>query len=136
MRDEALPLGRRVRALQTLVSEHHRPFGYTATLEHLERVAGVRRHLWSGKPVWTSDALVVAVDELERSRASRLAFAEVFAARRRREKADGRRAPTAGDRAALGRGEWLRDPHDARVRHPSRRDRRRGEQGGGDVRPG
>ena len=98
----------------------------------------MRRHRWTGRPIWTSEALLAALAELERSRASHLALREVYAARRTEEKADGRRVPTAGDQSVVHRAEWVRDPEDARVRVPSRRERQRATRPSGprDVRPG
>lgn len=124
MRDAALPVGHRFRALQVLVSEHHHPFGYHGTLDELERRAGVRRTLPGRRPGWTDETLCAALDELERSRATHVAYREAFARRRASEKAAGQRVPTAGDLAALHRREWLRDPAEAAVRHPSSRERR------------
>lgn len=63
--------------------------------------------------------LLVALDLLEESRASHLDYREVFARRRRREKAKGQRTPTKGDLEALARREWQMDLGDAAVRHPA-----------------
>jgi hypothetical protein len=129
VRDATLPVGHRFRALQVLVSEHHHPLGYHGTLDELERVAGVRRILPGRRLGWTDEALRAALDELERSRATHVAYREAFARRRAAEKAAGQRVPTAGDAAALRRREWLRDPAVASERHPSVRDRRRSSPG-------
>ncbi|RBY87108.1 hypothetical protein DQ244_17365 [Blastococcus sp. TBT05-19] len=117
MRDETLPVGRRVSSLHSLIAGHHAPFGFLATAAHLRDTVGARRGRWTGRQV------IEALDLLEESRITHLAYRAEFAGRRRKEKAQGRRRPTAGDIAALGRAEWGKDPAEARTRVPSRRER-------------
>jgi hypothetical protein len=74
---------------------------------------------------WTERDLVHALGELEHSRATHLQYRNIFAQRRRAEKAQGMRHPTWGDVDALGRVEWLKDPDMARRRSPSRREQKR-----------
>ena len=111
----------RVRALRSLVANHHAPFGFRGTLEHLNEKIGTR-----STRRWTEQELLRALDELEHSRATHVHYRDLFAERRRAEKAHGLRRPTGGDVEALCRTEWLKEPDEARHRHPSRRDRKRG----------
>ena len=74
------------------------PYGFRATWHHLMVSAGVPRDL-DADP----ESLVRAVDELEQARLVWMARTEEHAARRRREKAAGNRAPRSADG-------WLRQP--------------------------
>lgn len=73
------------------------PYGFRATWHHLIVGAGVPRRL-DEDPV----ALLRAVDEVEQARLVWLAHDEDYAARRRREKAAGRRVPSRADRWRCG----------------------------------
>jgi hypothetical protein len=113
VRDSGLPMGRRVTALHSLVANHHAPLGFAGTRRRLRKLAGVglfRR--------WTQPRLLLALRALEESRSSHLEYLAVFAQRRRREKAVGRRQPTKGDVAALRRPEWLKNVDEAGRRYP------------------
>ncbi|XVV17351.1 hypothetical protein ACQP2X_24130 [Actinoplanes sp. CA-131856] len=91
VRDESLPLHRRMLALRECVLRFA-PYGFRATWHHLLVSAGV--------PVWLEhdpDSLRRAVDELEEARDLWLAETRAFAARRRAEKAAGRRVPDTAD---------------------------------------
>ena len=127
VRDEALPLGQRVSALHSLIANHHAPFCFLGTVAHLQGATGGGRRRWRavGRRGWTHEQLLAALAMLEQSRAGHLAYRAAFAERRCAEKGAGRRRPTAGDKAALARPEWLKDAEEARIRVPSRRDRRR-----------
>ena len=87
VRDPGLPLPRRLLALRECVLRFA-PYGFRATWHHLVVSAGL--------PVYLEvdpDSLIRAVDELEQARALWRAETNAFAARRRREKAEGRRQP-------------------------------------------
>lgn len=120
VRDGDLPLGQRVNALHSLLANHHAPFGFQRTRAHLRRAAGVGLL----RP-WTEPRLLAALDLLEESRASHLAYRAAFGQRRRLEKASGQRVPTKGDLEALERREWAMDAGDAAVRRPSSRELRK-----------
>jgi hypothetical protein len=119
VRDGNRPIGQRAKALHSLLANHHAPLGFSGTRKRLRKLVGVglgRR--------WTEAKLLRALQELEESRTSHVRYHDVFAQRRRAEKAGGRRQPTKGDVDALHRPEWLKDVNAADHRHPSRRERR------------
>jgi hypothetical protein len=120
VRNANLPMGQRVNALHWLLANHHAPLGFRRTRAHLRRAthAGLLRR-------WNEPSLLAALDMLEESRASHLAYRAAFAERRRIEKASGQRVPTKGDVQALARSEWLMDIDDAAVRRPSVRELRK-----------
>lgn len=91
-------------ALHCLLANHHAPVGFEATRKRLLLAVGVGR---SRK--WTEAQLLEALALLDESRRSHLAYRSAFAARRRDEKASGRRQPTRGDLAAFDHPEWLKD---------------------------
>lgn len=120
VRNANLPMGQRVNALHSLLANHHAPLGFRGTRAHLRRATGVgflRR--------WNEPSLLAALDMLEESRASHLAYRTAFAERRRIEKASGQRVPTKGDLQALARREWKMDIDDAAVRRPNVRELRK-----------
>ncbi|MDI3408044.1 hypothetical protein [Streptomyces cavernicola] len=100
VRDERLPLARRHTALRCAVGKYG-PLGFNATWAYLAATACPAPDL-RRDPV----ALLRALDTLEESREVRLAEGERFAARRRTEKAAGRRNPRASDVAALRGPRW------------------------------
>ncbi|WP_157944070.1 hypothetical protein [Blastococcus atacamensis] len=120
MRDESLPIDRGVTSLDSLIASLHAPFGFLGTVAHLRELVGARR----GRR--TSRQLAKALDLLEESRVTHLAYRLAFAERPSVEKAEGRRRPTAGDMAALERAEWLKQVEEARTRVPGRRGRASG----------
>lgn len=73
--------------------ERFAPYGHRATWDHLCHRHRIHPEDRSPDPV----RLVAALDELERARAVWLAYEESFADRRRREKYDGLRRPSADD---------------------------------------
>ncbi|MEU6021849.1 hypothetical protein [Micromonospora sp. NPDC047134] len=87
VRDSTLSPQRRLRALRQC-AEHCAPYGFRATWHHLVVAARIPRSLTDDL-----DALVRAVDELQRAREVVLPRAQEYAALRRREKAHGRRLP-------------------------------------------
>lgn len=119
VRDTGLAMPKRVVALHSLLANHHAPLGFEDTRDHLREIAGIRTRRW------TEPQLLAALAALEESRASHLRYRAVFAERRRREKALGRRQPTTADLAALRRAVWLMDHEDARRRRPGMREQRR-----------
>lgn len=120
VRNVNLSMGQRVNALHSLLANHHAPLGFRQTRAHLRRATDValqRR--------WNEPALLAALDLLEESRASHLAYRAAFGQRRRIEKASGQRVPTRGDLEALAPREWMMDIDDAAVRRPSIRELRK-----------
>ncbi|GEA87142.1 hypothetical protein CCE01nite_10910 [Cellulomonas cellasea] len=127
MRDPSLPLRYRASSFRSLLNLHA-PFGFHGTEQHLCALLGARRTSpWPPRRArdWTEAELLQALDALEKSRASHLRYRAVLAERRSREKAEHRRQPTRGDRAALDRVEWLKDADEAARRHPGSREARR-----------
>lgn len=108
VRDERLPLSRRHTALRCAVGDHC-PLGFNATWAYLAATACPAPDLRRDPA-----ALLRALDVLEESRAVHLEAVDDFAARRRMEKAEGRRTPRARDTAAL------RDPRGPCAAAPSR----------------
>ncbi|WP_427166196.1 hypothetical protein ACQF4J_18575 [Streptomyces sp. C1-1] len=100
MRDERLPLVRRHAALRCAVGDYG-PLGFNATWAYLSATACPAPDLRRD-----SAALLRALGTLEESRAAHLAEMDAFAARRRVEKAAGRRTPRASDTAALRFPRW------------------------------
>ncbi len=128
VRDPSQPLGQRVTALHHCI-EKHAPFGFEATRQELRRrvgAQGFRMDVRRGyrTDLWTEDQVVAAVELLDESRRSWLAYRRAFAARRREEKAMGWRQPTKDDLAGLEKHEWLKDPAEAAARR--KRSPRRG----------
>lgn len=115
--DTGLPLESRHNALRTCVTLFA-PYGFRATYHHLTLSAGIPRRLEADP-----DALVRAVDELHEARVLWLARAQRYAAQRRAEKREGRRAVPAPRPWWLRRTwegpcrAWYEDP----FRHPSLR---------------
>lgn len=68
---------------------------------------------------WSEAQLLQALQLLEESRRSHLAYRRTFAARRHAEKVAGRRQPTRADLEALLHREWFKDSDAARTRRPS-----------------
>lgn len=99
-RDERLPLPTRHTALRCAVGTY-RPLGYNATWAYLTATARPSPDLRQDP-----DSLLRALDTLEESRAVHLTEVAAFAARRRREKAAGRRTPRPSDTAALRAPRW------------------------------
>ena len=87
VRDSTLSPQRRLYALRECAL-HCAPYGFRATWHHLVVAARIPRSLTDDL-----DALVRAVDELQRTRDVVVPRAQEFAALRRREKATGRRLP-------------------------------------------
>ncbi|MFY1634247.1 hypothetical protein ACN27F_13360 [Solwaraspora sp. WMMB335] len=85
VRDSTLAPQRRLSALREC-TQHCAPYGFRATWHHLVVSACIPR-----KPVDDPDALVRAVDELQRVRDVVLPRAHEYARLRRREKLDGQR---------------------------------------------
>ncbi len=120
VRDDSLPLARRVKALHQCI-QMHSPLGFENTRQALRKQVGATGHRWTAsfpfrRTLWTGDELVAALDQLEESRRTWLAYQQAFAARRRDEKAKGWRQPTKGDLEALTATEWFKDPARAHVR--------------------
>ncbi len=120
VRDESLPLGRRVKALHQCI-QMHSPLGFENTRQALRRRVGATDHRWTAlvpfrRTLWTGDQLVAALDLLEESRRTWVAYQQAFATRRRAEKPKGWRQPTRGDLEALTAKEWFKDPARAHVR--------------------
>ncbi|MET9295481.1 hypothetical protein [Streptomyces sp. NPDC003077] len=96
--------------------ERFAPYGHRATWHHLCTRAGIATQDRDPDP----ERLMAALDELEEARAVWLAYEEEFAARRRREKHDGIRQPSALDdwhRRTWGGCDIV--PCEAPDRHPS-----------------
>ncbi|WP_143663561.1 hypothetical protein [Streptomyces sp. NRRL B-24085] len=100
MRDERFPLVRRHAALRCAVGDYG-PLGFNATWAYLSTTACPTPDLRRD-----SAALLRALATLEESRAAHLAEMDAFAARRRVEKAVGRRTPRASDTATLRFPRW------------------------------
>ncbi|MET9450979.1 hypothetical protein [Streptomyces cinerochromogenes] len=95
VRDEQLPLARRHAALRCAVG-HYCPLGFHATWAYLAATSCPSPDLRRDPA-----AMLRALDTLEAGRAVRLAEVAAFAARRRAEKASGRRTPRPADTALL-----------------------------------
>lgn len=100
VRDERLPLVRRHMALRCAVGDYG-PLGFHATWAYLSATACPAPDLRRD-----AAALSRALGTLEESRAAHLADMAAFAARRRVEKAAGRRTPRASDMATLRGPRW------------------------------
>ncbi|MFD9686522.1 hypothetical protein ACFWXO_12260 [Kitasatospora sp. NPDC059088] len=101
--DAALPVRRRHSALRTCLTGFA-PYGLRATYHHLTLSARMPRHLEADP-----ESLVRAVEELHEARQLWLARAEQYAAQRRTEKRDGRRAATP----VWWNQPWWTSPNDA-----------------------
>ncbi|MEV6397748.1 hypothetical protein AB0M39_23755 [Streptomyces sp. NPDC051907] len=95
-----MPVARRHTALRCAVG-HYRPLGFNATWAYLAATACPAPDLRRDPA-----ALLRALETLEASRAVQLYEREEFAARRRTEKAAGRRTPCAADAARLRGPRW------------------------------
>ncbi|HEY2671321.1 MAG TPA: hypothetical protein VGJ07_13245 [Rugosimonospora sp.] len=91
VRDPTLAPAQRLRALRECAL-HFAPYGFRATWHHLIVSARIPRRL-DDDP----QALVRAVDELERARRPVMSYAEAYVLRRRQEKAAGRRVSGEAD---------------------------------------
>ncbi|MGV4982484.1 hypothetical protein ACVB8X_04675 [Streptomyces sp. NRAIS4] len=100
VRDERLPLPRRYTALRCAVGQYC-PLGFNATWAYLAAMACPSPDLCRDPA-----AMIRALDTLEAGRAVRLAQVRAFAARRRVEKAAGRRTPRSADTALLAGPYW------------------------------
>ncbi|MFJ8657892.1 hypothetical protein [Streptomyces sp. NPDC093795] len=100
VRDERLPTARRYTALRCAVGQYC-PLGFHATWTYLAMTAVPSPDLRRD-----AAALLRALDTLEASRAVRRAEVASFAARRRVEKAAGRRIRVGGPVAASWRPHW------------------------------
>lgn len=100
VRDSSVPYPHRVSALRSCV-EQYQPLGWHATLSYLEAVAGPFHK--------DEDALLRALDILNRSRLSRSAAQQAYAQRRRREKNEGRRARRNDDPDPAAQKRWFGD---------------------------
>ncbi|MEU6232889.1 hypothetical protein [Kitasatospora sp. NPDC047058] len=109
--DDGLPVHRRHAALRTCLTRFA-PYGLRATYHHLTLSARIPRRLDAAP-----GALVRAVEELHEARVLQLAQLERYAARRRAEKAAGRRAP-GGPRAWWEAG-WWEAPNSAWLHDPA-----------------
>ncbi|MFC8449790.1 hypothetical protein [Kitasatospora sp. NPDC057223] len=87
VRDRDLPHGRRYSALRCAVGEYC-PIGFDATWSYLETAGDLRAD---------GAALLRALDMLELSRAAWIAGLDAFATRRRAEKRQHRKTPSAED---------------------------------------
>lgn len=103
VRDVAIPIGTRLTALKGCVTRCQ-PLGYRATLQYLRDAAGV-----VGEE-WTSEQLLTAIGLLEDTRAAGLEYRLAWDARRRREKAAGRRQPSDDEIAESRAKPWLTWP--------------------------
>lgn len=106
-RDRNRPLRERRSALRRAVGLYH-PLGFRATWSYLAAFGNLRSD---------ESALTQALEALETSRAAWLADVDAFAARRRIEKADHRRAPSAADRRRLSGLRWPGPDKAAATRH-------------------
>ncbi|WP_157519125.1 hypothetical protein [Modestobacter sp. Leaf380] len=98
--DADRPLGQRVAALHSLLANHHAPLGFLATRAALRsRVGATGRR-------WRETELLRALEHIEASRAAHLERVAEVAARRRVEKAAGRRQPSAADTRVLEEPRW------------------------------
>lgn len=102
VRDASLPYGHRVSSLRSCV-QHHQPLGWAATISFLEEVAGPFQLQHDG------DALLRALDILDRSRLSRAGAQREYAERRRQEKRAGRRVPRTDDPDPTTVRQWFDD---------------------------
>uniref|UniRef100_A0AAU2JTA2 Uncharacterized protein n=1 Tax=Streptomyces sp. NBC_00049 TaxID=2903617 RepID=A0AAU2JTA2_9ACTN len=105
VRDPGLPMHRRHAALGSAIVLHA-PFGFRGTWQYLDMTGDLRRD---------PDALLRALDALERSREALIAELAAFAARRRAEKREQhRRSPSPHDIERLRAWRW-RGPESHRV---------------------
>ncbi|MEU6174714.1 hypothetical protein ABZ832_22725 [Streptantibioticus parmotrematis] len=117
VRDPRLVAAERRTSLRRCL-EHFAPYGHRATWHHLCERHGMAPHDRHPRP----DQLLAAMEELEEARRVWQVYEARFADRRRREKRDGVRKPTAMDdwhlRTWGGFGvAWCEDP----ARHPDER---------------
>lgn len=110
VRDTDLPYATRYSSLRCAVSRYC-PIGFHATLSFLSTAGNLKRD---------EEALLRALNVLETSRAAWLADIEAFAARRRAEKREHRRTPSAADRRLFYGYRWAGPDGHAAVLHTVR----------------